>query len=46
MRHLSNEAFHSVWESEEWLKEHAKPLAGSGGEEETPRYKQLVDIIS
>ena len=36
--------FISVWESEDWLKQHAKPLAGSGGEEKIPRYKQLVDM--
>ena len=36
--------FISVWESEEWLKQYAKPLAGSGGEGETLCYKQLIDM--
>jgi peptidyl-prolyl isomerase E (cyclophilin E) len=30
-------SFISVWESEEWRKQYAKPLAGSGGEVETLR---------
>jgi hypothetical protein len=37
----SNEvAIHSVWESEEWLKQYAKPVTGAGGEEETPSKKK------
>jgi RNA recognition motif-containing protein len=31
---LLNGPFISVWESEDWLKQYAKPLAGSGGEGE------------
>jgi hypothetical protein len=30
---FANEALLSVWESEEWLKQYAKPLTGAGGEE-------------
>lgn len=29
---FANEASFSVWESEEWLKQYAKPLTGGGGE--------------
>jgi peptidyl-prolyl isomerase E (cyclophilin E) len=30
-----------VWESEEWLKQYAKPLSGSGGEEDIQLHKQF-----
>lgn len=29
-------ALRLVWESEEWLKQYAKPVTGTGGEEDTP----------
>ena len=29
---FANEDLLSVWESEEWLKQYAKPLTGAGGE--------------
>jgi peptidyl-prolyl isomerase E (cyclophilin E) len=35
---------HLVWESEEWLKQYAKPLSGSGGEEDLQLHKQLIDM--
>jgi hypothetical protein len=27
---------HLVWESEEWLKQYAKPLSGGAGEQDIP----------